>query len=71
MGTGSGVNAILAAGRGVDVVAVDVNPHAVVAACVNAERNGVPDRGEIHRSDLFEAVEGRFDLVVFAPPSAG
>lgn len=68
MGTGSGVNAILAATRGADVVAVDVNPHAVEAARANAERNGVPDRVEIRRSDLFEAVEGRFDLVVFDPP---
>lgn len=68
MGTGSGVNAILAATRGAEVVAVDINPHAVEAARANAERNGVPDRVEIHRSDLFEAVEGRFDLVVFDPP---
>jgi release factor glutamine methyltransferase len=68
MGTGSGVNAILAAKRGADVVAVDVNPHAVRAARVNAERNGVADRVEIGRSDLFAAVEGRFDLVVFDPP---
>ncbi len=68
MGTGSGVNAILAATRGADVVAVDVNPHAVEAARANAERNGVPDRVDVRRSDLFEAVEGRFDLVVFDPP---
>ena len=68
MGTGSGVNAILAATRGADVVAVDLNPHAVEAARANAERNGVPDRIAISQSDLFENVEGRFDLVVFDPP---
>lgn len=68
MGTGSGVNAILAAIRGADVVAVDVNPHAVGAARANAVRNGVADRVEIRRSDLFSEVEGRFDLVVFDPP---
>ena len=68
MGTGSGVNAILAATRGADVVAVDVNPHAVEAARANAARNGVEDRVTIGRSDLFDAVEGRFDLVVFDPP---
>jgi release factor glutamine methyltransferase len=68
MGTGSGVNAILAATRGAEVVAVDVNPHAVEAARANAERNGVPDRIEIRQSDLFSEVEGRFDLVIFDPP---
>lgn len=68
MGTGSGVNAILAATKGADVVAVDVNPHAVAAARANAERNKVADRVDIRRSDLFAEVEGRFDLVVFDPP---
>jgi release factor glutamine methyltransferase len=68
MGTGSGVNAILAATRGAEVVAVDINPHAVEAARANAERNGVADRVTIDRSDLFAEVEGRFDLVVFDPP---
>ncbi len=68
MGTGSGVNAILAAKRGARVTAVDVNPHAVEAARANAERNGVADRVSIRESDLFAEVEGRFDLVVFDPP---
>ncbi len=68
MGTGSGVNAILAATRGAEVVAVDINPHAVEAARANAERNRVGDRISIRRSDLFAEVEGRFDLVVFDPP---
>jgi release factor glutamine methyltransferase len=68
MGTGSGVNAILAATRGADVVAVDVNPHAVAAARANVERNGVADRVGVAQSDLFDEVEGRFDLVVFDPP---
>lgn len=68
MGTGSGVNAILAATKGADVVAVDINPHAVEAAGVNAARNGVAERIAISRSDLFAEVDGRFDLVVFDPP---
>lgn len=68
MGTGSGVNAILAATRGADVLAVDINPHAVEAAQANVERNGVADRVTVRESDLFADVEGRFDLVVFDPP---
>lgn len=68
VGTGSGVNAILAATRGAEVVAVDINPRALEAARANAARNGVADRVEVRRSDVFEAVPGSFDLVVFDPP---
>ncbi|TDD56946.1 methyltransferase domain-containing protein [Nonomuraea terrae] len=68
MGTGSGVNAILAASKAAEVLAVDVNPAAVEAARRNAERNGVADRVEVRLSDVYEAVDGRFDLIVFDPP---
>jgi release factor glutamine methyltransferase len=68
MGTGSGVNAILAASQSTDVVAVDVNPQAVSAARRNAIRNGVADRVDVRLSDVFSAVDGEFDLVVFDPP---
>ncbi|HUC12921.1 MAG TPA: methyltransferase [Acidimicrobiales bacterium] len=68
MGTGSGVNAILAASKGANVLAVDINPHALRAALANAERNGVADRMEVRYSDVFSEVEGTFDLVVFDPP---
>ena len=47
MGTGSGVNAILAASKAARVVAVDINPYAVEAAARNAARNGVADRVEV------------------------
>ncbi|MFC5835794.1 methyltransferase [Nonomuraea insulae] len=66
MGTGSGVNALLAASMGAEVLAVDVNPLAVEAARRNAERNGVSL--EVRESDVFGAVEGEFDLIVFDPP---
>jgi release factor glutamine methyltransferase len=66
MGTGSGVNAILAARAGADAVGVDVNPAAVEAARANAERNGVTARFAV--SDVFSAVEGDHDLVVIDPP---
>ena len=68
MGTGSGVNAILAASRSHDVVGVDINPHAVAAAIRNAERNHVADRTTFFASDVFERVDGTFDLIVFDPP---
>jgi release factor glutamine methyltransferase len=68
VGTGSGVNAILAARRSHDVAGVDVNPHAVAAAIRNAARNHVADRTTFFESDLFERVDGAFDLIVFDPP---
>jgi release factor glutamine methyltransferase len=68
MGTGSGVNAILAAGAPAEVLAVDINPHALAAARANAERNGVADRVTVRHSDVFEQVDGVFDVMVIDPP---
>jgi release factor glutamine methyltransferase len=68
MGTGSGVNAVLAASMATRVLAVDINPDALHAARRNAERNGVADRVEVRYSDVFSAVDGEFDLIVFDPP---
>lgn len=68
MGTGSGVNAILAASKRTQVVAVDINPRAVEAACANTERNGVADRVEVRQSDVFSNADGEFDLIIFDPP---
>jgi release factor glutamine methyltransferase len=68
MGTGSGIVAILAAARSSDVVAVDVNPKAVAAARANAGLNSVANRIRFNVSDVFDAVEGEFDLIIFDPP---
>lgn len=68
MGTGSGVSGILAARKGALVVAVDVNPIAVECARQNAERNGVADKITFAVADVFDGVEGDFDLIVFDPP---
>lgn len=68
MGCGAGANAILAGRSGAVVVGVDVNPEAVEASRANAARNGVADRTEFAVSDVFDAVEGDFDLVVIDPP---
>jgi len=68
MGTGSGVNAILAATRGAQVLAVDINPEAIAAARANAERNRVAGRVQVRYSDVFSDVDGTFNLIVFDPP---
>jgi release factor glutamine methyltransferase len=66
MGTGSGVNAILAASKARSVLAVDINPAAITAARANAAANGVVI--EVRESDVFESVDGAFDLIVCDPP---
>ena len=68
MGCGAGANALLAALITDDVVAVDVNPHAVAATAANAERNGVASRVHCSESDVFSNVYGDFDVIVIDPP---
>ena len=68
MGTGSGVQAILAASKSSNVTAVDVNPFAAECAKANAKLNKLSSRITVKESDLFENVKGKFDLIVFDPP---
>ncbi len=69
MGTGSGIHAIAASRLGADVVAVDINPEAIESASDNAYLNGVGDRIQFIKSDLFGKVSKEiFDLVLFNPP---
>ena len=68
MSTGCGVQAILAASKSSNVIAVDVNPFAVRCARQNAKLNKVTSRVKVRESDLFENVKGRFDLIIFDPP---
>lgn len=68
MGCGAGANTILAAQITDEVIAADINPHSVAATAANAERNGVGHRVRAVESDLFDAVDGTFDLIVIDPP---
>jgi HemK-related putative methylase len=69
MGTGSGVCALFAARIARRVVAVDINPAAVRCASVNAVLNGLEQRVDVRKGDLFAPVASeRFDLVLFNPP---
>jgi release factor glutamine methyltransferase len=66
MGTGSGIQALAAAGRKAvkSVLAVDVNP-AVVKHC----RKNIKNRKiKCLQSDLFSNVKGEFDTIIFNPP---
>ena len=50
------------------MVGVDINPHAVAAAADNARRNSVAGNTTFVEGDLFDAVTGTYDLVVYDPP---
>jgi len=67
MGTGSGIQALAAAGKAGHVLAVDINPKALEVAAANARLNKVRNV-EFRQSDLYSNVEGGFDLITFNPP---
>jgi hypothetical protein len=68
LGTGCGVQALLAAPHSDAVIAGDRNPRAVAFAAFNAALNGA-DTVECRQGDLFAPVAGeRFDLIVSNPP---
>lgn len=66
IGTGTGIIAVAMAKQGADVTAVDINPEAVEATKQMAEEEGIDI--QVLQSDLFENVEGEFDIITFNPP---
>ena len=70
MGTGSGIQAITAALKEEveAVVAVDINPKALIEAKSWANEAKVSDKIEFVTSDLFAEVSGIFDWILFNPP---
>ena len=70
MGTGSGIQAVVAAQTAATVVALDDSPHAARCARTNAEDNGVGASVLVVLGDLFAplAPAARFDLILFTPP---
>lgn len=71
--TGSGCIGIACAMAFPDsqVVLSDISEDALEIARRNIERYGLADRVAAVRSDLFEEINGRFDLVVTNPPYVG
>jgi hypothetical protein len=68
VGTGCGIQALLAAKHSAGVVATDVNERALAFARFNAALNGI-DIVDFRHGNLLEPVEDeRFDLVVANPP---
>lgn len=68
LGTGCGIQALLAARHSDRIVAVDRNPRAVQIAAFNAKLNGFSNI-ECLEGDLFDPVKGEtFDLIISNPP---
>jgi len=68
IGTGCGIQAILAAGVSKKVYATDVNPRAIQFGRFNAGLNGLHNI-EFLKGDLYEPVQGKkFDLILSNPP---
>ncbi|MFA6048698.1 MAG: HemK2/MTQ2 family protein methyltransferase [Candidatus Micrarchaeia archaeon] len=72
VGTGSGLQAIVAAKNKEvsQVLALDLNPEALEVAAGNAKKNGVSEKMQVRKSDLFSALskDEVFDCIIFNPP---
>ncbi|MFH1450959.1 MAG: HemK2/MTQ2 family protein methyltransferase [archaeon] len=67
IGTGSGMQAIIAAKLGANVVATDINQIAIECAEKNAEKNNVEI--DLRKGDMFWPVrDEKFDLIIFNAP---
>lgn len=66
VGTGTGIQGIVAAKAGCETCFSDISENALQCAEMNARLNGV--HGRFFRSDLFSSVEGRFNTIIFNPP---
>ncbi len=66
IGTGTGLLALVAKSEDSNVTGVDVSEVAVENAKFNASQNGLDCK--FLASDLFNEVDGDFDLIIFNPP---
>lgn len=71
VGCGSGILSIFAAIQGAtNLTAIDINPHAIENTKANLEKYNIKNTN-VHLSDLFEKVSGKFDTINFAAPYHG
>ncbi|MBO9656278.1 MAG: peptide chain release factor N(5)-glutamine methyltransferase [Agrobacterium tumefaciens] len=70
MGTGTGAVALALLKECPDATGIgsDISADALETAARNAVRNGLAGRFETIRSDWFEKISGRFDIIVSNPP---
>lgn len=69
-GTGCVVLSLLNYSNGCTGVGIDISDHAIELAKKNATRLGldIPEKLSIIKSDLYEKVDGNFDIIVSNPP---
>lgn len=67
-GTGAIALALLSQERRAQAVASDISADALATACANADINGVGERFSAVRSHWFDAIGGRFHVIVSNPP---
>ena len=67
LGTGTGIQGIIAGRKGCQVTFADIDADAIGCAEANASLNGVD--GNFVRSDLFQELEDKFNTIIFNPPS--
>ncbi|MEM3550396.1 MAG: class I SAM-dependent methyltransferase [Candidatus Bathyarchaeia archaeon] len=70
MGTGCGILGVIAAEKASRVIAVDINPSAVLCAKENAKLNKAADKMDFVQGDLFAPIKSsaKFDLILFNAP---
>jgi release factor glutamine methyltransferase len=70
MGSGSGIQAIVAAQTALKVVAIDINPEAVQYAKRNITANKLDKKINVIQGDLFSSLSSneKFDVIIFTPP---
>lgn len=66
VGTGSGLIAIYFSRMGLQVDAVDISENSLECARYNCSLNNA--KVNLFHSDLFQAVKGRYDTILFNPP---
>lgn len=68
LGTGTGVQAMLAASHCDEVYALDINPNAVAAANFNCRWNGLHNVRCLEGDSFAPVADQRFDLIICNPP---
>lgn len=72
VGSGCGLVSMAALSEGAaSLVAVDINPYAVENTKINLENVSTSERYKVFESDVFSAVEGEFDVIIFNAPYHG
>jgi release factor glutamine methyltransferase len=66
MGTGSGIQGIIAAKNGCEVTFADIDRNAIRCARLNAKLSNVPGRFVV--TNLFEKIDDKFNTIIFNPP---